>query len=223
MGDVGPDAMEDEGPVHEVALAPFFLAKHEMTLGQWIRVAGYDPGFFTGEGYDAGGVDRALLPVDNVDWHECSRTLRRVGLALPTEAQWEYGARAGTRTTWWTGPDPAAVAGTMNLSERTGDDGYAFLAPAGATPPNPFGLHEVIGNVWEWCRDRYAPYEQAIRPGDGERLPEDPPSRYRVIRGGGFRDPPESARSGHRYFDVPEIVDGMGLRPARELQPPEAR
>ena len=76
------------------------------------------------------------------------------------------------------------------------DDGHVVHAPVGSFAANAFGLHDVLGNVWEWCEDRYSSYEQPARPGDGLR--DEPGSRNRVLRGGSFSDPALSARSAVR-------------------------
>src|SRR5690606_29994467 len=94
---------EDEGPEHEVALAPFFLSKYEMTSGQWLRFTGANPSAHLGEKVDLGFTLRH--PVEQVSWDECDRVLRRMGLVLPTEARWEYAARAGTTTPWSSGAE----------------------------------------------------------------------------------------------------------------------
>ena len=113
-----------------------------------------------------------MNPMERVSWHDVDGFARRLGIALPTETQWEYAARAGTDTAWWTGKERTSLNGKVNLAdaamaEATGgrvellviqtdlDDGYALHAPVGTFPPNAFGLHEVLGNVQEWCLDSY--------------------------------------------------------------------
>lgn len=214
-----PLARPDETP-HEVELSPFLISKFEVTQAQWRRLSGENPSYYGPDGrYERGwnpeGREPAgLEPVENVSWNEARAVLASVGLALPTEAQWEYAARGGTTTPWWTGAQRESLAGAANLldrsTERAGadwptladwpgfDDGYAVHAPVGTFPPNPFGLHEVAGNVWEWCRDAYGPYAGLPRE---DPFRDGPARARRVFRGGSWHYPAPYARSacrGHR-------------------------
>ncbi len=223
-------AAPDETP-HAVELAAFFLAKHEVTQGQWLRMTGGgNPSFFR-PGQVFGGRKTDLLhPVSLVDWHDCNRWFARHGLALPTEAQWEYGCRAGTDTTWWTGSvretlrTPALAANLLDRSAKAVgavwpgiedwpdvDDGFAMTSPVGAFRANAFGLHDVHGNVWEWCRDWYASYETSARLGDGLRGVD--PVEYRVIRGGGCCCNAANQRAADRFPHAPETrYFSLGVR-----------
>src|SRR5262249_5630224 len=157
-------------------------------------------------------------PVDQVSYEECRRTLARLGLMLPSEAQWEYAARGGTSTPWWTGDDSARLKEAANLADRSfgnayvsvksvedWDDGFSVSAPVGTFKANGFGLPDPVGNVWEWCRDHFGSYRDEIAPGDGERIvPGD--ARRRVIRGGSFYVLAVSARSANRDLATPESI-----------------
>ncbi len=230
---VDPAARPSEGPVHEVELTPFFLAKHEVTQGQWQRATGSNPSAYPA-GAEIGGRTHTLLhPVEQIKWGDAKRVLGRLGLALPTEAQWEYGARGGTTTVYWTGDAKESIAGAVNIADRYCkehggpgswgfelwiDDGYVVHAPVGTYQKNPFGLHEVTGNVWEWAEDHYGGYDLPVRPGTGERLvPKDTP---RVFRGGGFRSNAVHVRSGDRYTLYASDFVGfdVGVRAARPLE-----
>jgi formylglycine-generating enzyme required for sulfatase activity/serine/threonine protein kinase len=219
-------AFANEAPPHEVALAPFFLSKYELTQGQWLRAMGANPST-----YGAAGDEPALLhPVETVSRGQCLALVRRLGLELPTEAQWEYAARAGTNTPWWTGADPVSLQGAANLAdqavvraggewpqiERALDDGHFRHAPVTALRANPFGLHHVLGNVWEWCRDDFGGYELPARPGDGLRML--PAPGLPVGRGGGYVNNAAYARASLRDSrpDSPHLL--FGLRPARALE-----
>jgi formylglycine-generating enzyme required for sulfatase activity len=229
-----PDAQSDEGPVHAVALAPFLLSKYEMTQGQWLRVTGANPSIY-GPGTEFDGVRTTLVhPVEQVSWRDCTEVLGRLALQLPTEAQWEYAARAGSPAPWWTGDERSSLEGACNVADRAAkrvganwpgiddwvelDDGFAIHAPCDSFLPNPFGLHNVHGNVWEWCRDSYGTYDLPVNPGDGERLGGNP--TFRVSRGGSFFHAASHARSANRNNSSPDTRSNhLGLRPAAALQP----
>ncbi len=158
-------------------------------------------------------------PVLLVSWNDAEAFLdwlsEKEGRAysLPTEAQWEYAARAGTQTDYFTGDDPASLCEAANIADaallRTvpatrghvaWDDGYPFTAPVGRFKANAFGLHDMHGNVWEWCADWYGePYDH-VSPVDDPAGP--PVGRFRAIRGGGWFNGPGQNRSAQRiYFD----------------------
>ncbi|MBI4882372.1 MAG: SUMF1/EgtB/PvdO family nonheme iron enzyme [Planctomycetes bacterium] len=223
----------EEGPPHEVALAPFFLAKYEMTQAQWLRATGENPSFYPA-GQRFAGKDVTLLhPVENVCWERAREVLRWLDLQLPTEAQWEYACRAGSATAWWCGSAIADVQGAGNLADRfcrehggpttwtyeeALDDGHVVHAPVGSYRPNAFGLHDTIGNVWEWCRDGFGEYRFPAAAGDGLRQVEG--ARYRVFRGGAFSIFAYQARSSTREgFSADYRFNSLGLRPARALEP----
>ena len=139
-------ARDDERP-HQVTLSPFFIGKHELTQGQWLRLRGANPS----ASKDRGDL---ALPVEQVSWNDIGAMTRQSGLLLPTEAQWEYACRAGTTTPWWTGSEESSLsAGAVYGVEQ--------VAPVGTKAANAFGLHDTAGNVWEWCLDTYEPYALA--------------------------------------------------------------
>jgi formylglycine-generating enzyme required for sulfatase activity/predicted Ser/Thr protein kinase len=229
---VDPAAQDHESPVISITLGPFFMSKYEMTQGQWLRVTGRNPSIFC-PGTNFGGLEFADLrnPVEQVSSEDCDTWLFRLGLLVPTEAQWEYAARGGTTTPRWTGIGTEGLAKAANLADEfsrrhaqnpnaqyeSWDDGHAGHAPVGSFAPNPFGLHDVLGNVWEWCRDMYeAGYSSTPRPGDGLRSPN--VSLSRVVRGGAWGYLAVDARSALRFNLPPGNRDGnLGVRPARAL------
>jgi serine/threonine protein kinase/formylglycine-generating enzyme required for sulfatase activity len=228
---VDPSAQDDEIPVHDVTLAPWFLSKYEMTQAQWTRAVGSDPSTY-GPGWRLGGKAVGLRhPVESVSWIDARDALARLGLALPTEAQWEHAARAGTSTPWWTGLTKETLADAENLADqfcRTNgghpswtfegwDDGFAVHAPVGSFRANAFGLHDLLGNVSEWCADPYGFYDDPTRPVDGLRL--SPEGRGRVNRGAAFSFIARNARCAYRSRFAPDFRDAtVGVRPARALQ-----
>jgi formylglycine-generating enzyme required for sulfatase activity len=170
--------------------------------------------------------------VSNMTWIECDREIRRMGLLLPTEAQWEYASRAGTTTPWWTGLERESLRGAVNLADQAAkralvqwplvadwpdlDDGHVVQAPVDALRPNPWGFHNMPGNVWEWCADEYGAYTLPVEDGTGLRLWKGSPNR--VGRGGSFMDAAASARSAHRGAGTTTARQAsIGVRPAFPL------
>ena len=240
MGAVRPDAVHpkgspnvdheakpDEGPVHEVTLDAYLIAKHEVTQGQWVRLWGENPTHYRAGSTYNGQVATLRMPVSDVSWRQSWEACRRWGLQLPTEAQWERACRAGTTTRFFTGNDLASLRGFANIADasrarnHTGpaeirfDDGVINLAPVSALQPNPFGLHDVHGNVWEWCRDGYDSYESNHpRPGHGLRTPWRT-VRECIIRGGSFRSMGLHLRAACREQHVPDwMYFNVGFRAA---------
>ncbi|MEM7164067.1 MAG: SUMF1/EgtB/PvdO family nonheme iron enzyme [Planctomycetota bacterium] len=225
-----PWAAENEGPPHQVSLAPFFISRYPMTQGQWLRIAGVNPSHSDGE-YMAGKQTDLTYPVESVSWDDSVAMLQRLSLQLPTEAQWEYAARAGTTSPWWTGDSIASLQGAANVADRFAKyngpsnwvcddelfDGFVGSSSVGYFRPNAWGLHDVLGNVWEWCRDTFGPYGGDRRSDDGELILD--PGRHRVCRGGGFSYGAAHARSATRNANSPGARGAiLGLRPARPLQ-----
>ena len=185
MGSPGSEAgrIDDEGPVHKVTLSPFLIAKYEVSQAEWKRVMGDNPHppRFKGD----------TLPVERVSWDDCHEFCERTGLSLPTEAQWEYACRAGTS---------GAYAGTGNLDDMGWYDKNSGRRahPVGEKQANDFGLHDMHGNVWEWCKDLY------------EWGPES-----RMLRGGGWDDHAGLCRSAYRFGGHTSFRLGyLGFRPA---------
>jgi formylglycine-generating enzyme required for sulfatase activity len=226
-----------EGPVHEVHLSPFFISKYEMTQGQWLRLTGSNPAF-----WQHGKLRSVLLhPIEFISWSQSHDCLDRAGLALPTEAQWEFAARGGTSTPWYTGSDPSSLleARAENLydeeafaagvasspgKEPLPSDSHAGTAPVGRFSANPFGLHDVLGNVFEYCFDQYThsfyrdspwldPVCPWVRGGSKDEL--------RVLRGGSWASlHTDTARASARDdAGLHGMNSGRGIRPARALDP----
>ncbi len=228
-----PEAISFEAPVHPVRVSPFLLAKYEMTQGQWLRVTNENPSEFSTERDYSEATNPLLHPVESVSWDDCRQLMTRLGLALPTEAQWEYAARAGTSTIWWTGNEKSSLEGAANIADlrlKKGhglptwdyddwlDDGHSVHAPVGSYLPNPSGLHDIHGNVWEWCEDRFSAYTRRTISGDQPR--SNPTSLLRINRGGSFSRSARNVRTARRRFNDPDYkFDDLGVRPARRLNP----
>jgi formylglycine-generating enzyme required for sulfatase activity len=233
-----PETQPFTGPVQQVALSPFLLARHELTRAQWARLCLDDDMEREPSGFPDGHVDTTghrvdgTHPVERVNWLMTDRLLRQHGMTFPTEAQWEYACRAGTGTPWWTGAAREALAGAANVYDVAADrrsamqqvhepfdDGHDLHAPVGSFRANAFGLHDMHGNVGEWCSDAPGPNGMGFRPGDGARRKSDLPGD-RSIRGGSYQQTAWSCRSSTWvYGALEERVIDLGVRPARRLPP----
>ena len=227
-----PHATEADGPVQRVELSPFLIGKHELSQAQWERLTGARPSRFGPGRWGERPVD-LRHPVTDVAWSEATRVLARHELRLPTEAEWEFAARAGTDGPWWTGDQVRSLAGAVNLADAwaaahggagwTGhlawlDDGHTVTAAPDALRANPFGLHHVHGNVWEWCLDSFAPRTLLDDKARLDPRVELETTTLRVIRGGAFNSNALDARSGHRASSPAERTGAsLGLRLGRGL------
>jgi formylglycine-generating enzyme required for sulfatase activity len=214
---IEPDSAAPEVPAHEVVVEPFFLAKHELTAAQHCVYEGDHPGYWdlkrfiarlrerkkNGETID---VERAKLAEQRND---ADRRARQFGTRLPTEAEWEYAARAGTTTAWSFASTEAALRRHANVLDPTPEsprvvvhrradkwlvdsDGFDTPSPVGMFAPNAFGLHDMHGNVSEWCADALTDYDPK---GEATSAVSD---RYRVVRGGSFQSDVQATRSARR-------------------------
>ena len=220
----GPFYLRKDGELVDIRVEPFFISKYEMTQGQWSRTAGSNPSTLTPD-YEEAEVTLAH-PVETVSFHDCEHMLRRLGLMLPTEAQWAFASQGGTSTRFYFGDDVSLLPehGNMDSVELgawdvaavvSTPDGHGIHAPVGSYLPNPFGLHDVCGNVSEWCRQRFE--RTPFRP-----LGNIPPTQdlaNEVIRGGAFDLPPEAAERTARLTDEPHTrTPTNGLRPVLAIQ-----
>ena len=174
-------------------------------------------------------------PVVNVSWNDavafCKWVSEREGAIyrLPTEAEWEYACRAGSTTMYWNGDDPEGLSRVGNAADLTvkgtfpdwttiaSNDGYFFPAPVGQFPANPWGLHDMHGNVWEWTSDWFNEGYYSASPGEDPRGPE--AGTMRVMRGGSWDYGPAQQRSAGRHRREPsQRVHNLGFRVLREVQ-----
>ena len=178
---------ETERPVHSVKIKPFAIGKYEVTQAQWALVMG-------GANPSANKASQDL-PVENVSWTDVQSFLRRLGngYRLPTEAEWEYAARAGTVTDFYFGEDASKSGDFSWFNGNSGDKTH----PVGTKPANNFGLFDMYGNVFEWCEDDWhLTYDGA--PADGTAWVASPRESLRVLRGGSYSADEVSARSADR-------------------------
>lgn len=194
-----PAAEEDEGPVHEVRLSPLLIGKFEVTQAQWKMVSKTNPSHFTGD---------ENRPVDGVFWEDIQEFEAKTGLALPTEAQWEYACRGGTTTVF---------AGKLDdLGWFDGNNGGTTHS-VGQKAANGFGLHDLHGNVWECCEDVYdeAFYGKPEAAGPDAVSTTSFAGHGHFVRGGSWSDDAGFCRSASRIGDPPTHLYGiLGFRAA---------
>jgi len=231
---VSPISIPGEGPVHHVELGePFFLSKYEMTQGQWLRLTWHNPSSFGPHFQDPFLGCDLRHPVETVSQGQALSLLRRIGFTLPTEAQWEYAARAGSGGMYSCGNDKFCLEGAANVRgiEMLGttmvnlsglivepwDDGWANHAPVGTYAPNDFGLLDVHGNVFEWVLEGLGSYKAPTDSADGRRLdPELLPCS--LARGGSFSWTAWAARVTNRADAPAGVATGEnGFRPSRPV------
>ncbi len=189
---MGSETPGHEKPVHHVTISqPYWLGDCEVTQGLWLAVMGKNTKIFT---------EDANHPVDLVSWDDCQNFVQKLnrlvpGLraSLPTEAQWEYACRAGT---------VGDFAGDLNTMAWYQANAGKTTHPVKGMLANAFGLHDMHGNVEEWCADWEAPYAA-----EAQRDPTGPSSgSKRVVRGGGL-DPANLCRSARRFSDPPGTME----------------
>jgi formylglycine-generating enzyme required for sulfatase activity len=201
------DRNENEEPQHEVEVSAFFMGQFPVTQAQYEAVMGTNPSRLQ-------GADR---PVEQVSWHDamefCQRLSARTGriYTLPSEAQWEYACRAGTMTPFYFGE-------TITLEIANFDECHSYVNTSpgpnrrqttnvGSFPANAWGLHDMHGNVWEWCLDhKHDNYIGA--PTDGSAWNLGGNSDFRILRGGSWFTIPNNCRSAYRTVSVPAFGNG---------------
>lgn len=204
MGDRLGNGNDDERPVHEVCVARFYIGKFEVTQDQYQAIMAGNPSRFIGG---------KLFPVEQVSWNDAqefiSRLNKRTGrnYRLPTEAEWEYAARSGGKNEIFAGSsEPHSVAWYWQYH----DDVYS-TKEVGSKRANGLGIHDMSGNVWEWCSDWYAgDYYQTSSPNN----PAGPSSgSTRVARGGGWNNHPWHMRVSFRAHYPPDRrIINVGFR-----------
>ena len=184
---------------HQVKLTEgFWMLETEVTQTMWKHIMGNEPSHFKGP----------QNPVEQVSWSKCEEFCQKLSakvggiVSLPTEAQWEYACRAGSEK---------AYAGNLAAMAWYGEDKYhGSTHQVGLKQPNAWGLYDMHGNVWEWCRDWYAGYRTTNQPN-----PNGPNNgKYRVNRGGSWASEPGACRSASRDSNIPEDESpSIGFRP----------
>ena len=221
------DRQDDEGPRRNVTIGqPFAMGVYEVTFTEWdaCTAAGYCRGGVSDEGWG-----RGARPVINVSWDDIQQFVRWMNsqvsgtpYRLPSEAEWEYAARAGSDTAFWWGnrisPDQANYAGQYAYNNGPTGVYREQTLPVGSFNANPFGLYDVHGNVWEWVQDCYVDSYSGGPTNGSARTSGD--CSQRVLRGGSWDFNPGFLRSAYRLRFRPDgRVRIFGFRLARTLTP----
>lgn len=222
----------NEMPVHEVCVSPFKMDAFEITQRNFQFVINLNPSHFQG----------AELPVDSVTWMDANDYCRKVGKRLPTEAEWEYAARAGASTEYYWGEHYDPKMGNLcdsscelNVRSKEISDGFKHTAPVGSFPSSPFGLHDMAGNVSEWVWDSYhetyylmspkndpkgyIPNQKiAVKKGPEDLFLAERSASRKIVRGGAWENHYSAGRSASRKVFYPGYrFEGVGFRCAADL------
>lgn len=214
--DIGAEDFKESRPVHTVAVEPFYLGKFEVTQTEWGALMGLGPSKHNGNG---------SLPVERISWHDAQSFVARLnqqtpggGFRLPTEAEWEYAARAGAgvfkefelaRYAWY-----RENSGDPNPAEDFRNIDTFSTHPVGQKEPNHWGFHDMHGNVWEWTSSLFRPY--FYDSADGRESPTGQGNR--VLRGGGYADMADLLHPALRHSERPtRQYRWNGFRLARSI------
>jgi formylglycine-generating enzyme required for sulfatase activity len=203
---MGSSDTTEAGPQRAVTITQgFLLGKYEVTQRQWESVMGTGP--WTENSYVTEEDVDAAKPAMSITWGETQALVRLLNLDggtgtyhLPTEAEWEYACRAGTTTLWSFGDDASQLEDYAWYSDNAWHVGAPYVHQVGTKLPNPWGLHDMHGNVDEWCQDflwSYEPGPQTDPTGDWSGGPK------HVYRGGFYGTPAPYTRSAHRDGALP--------------------
>lgn len=204
------EGQENERPVREVAINDaFYMSVHEVTQRQWEMLMDENPSRFPDP----------FHPVEQVSWEDVQRFLETLNereegarYRLPTEAEWEYAARAGSRTSYHFGDDRDELGEYAWFIQNAGGHTY----PIKRKKPNAFGLHDMHGNVWEWTQDYYHPTYYRWGASADPQGPDQ--GRGYVIRGGGWADGAVDLRAANRGWAPPDFTkEVLGFRLVREI------
>jgi formylglycine-generating enzyme required for sulfatase activity len=240
MGDIQGGGDSDEKPVHRVSVNQFAMGRYEVTVGEYLRFvratdrhapewqeAGSKYNFQTGTESHYKNLGSALTkkdhPIVGVSWNDATAYTEWLSLQtgqsyrLPTEAEWEYAARAGSNTKYWWGNEIGS--NKANCWQKQCGDHFEYTAPVGSFAPNQFGLYDTVGNVWEWsCSE----YENRYKGKEKYCLSKNraKSDSLFVLRGGSWDFNAGWTRSSDRGRDSRAGHGGFyGFRLARLLQP----
>ena len=198
------ESRQDDETQHEVTLTKgFWLGKYEVTQAQWQEVMGNNPSYYEGDGQ---------RPVDTVSWDDCKQFIAKLNVSsegpfrLPTEAEWEYACRAGSTTSYCFGDDEAELGEYAWYQANSGEQTHLV----GQKTPNAWGLHDMHGNVWEWCQDWRGGFLSStiVDPtGPNDWMGRGVPAR--IKRGGSWNYFATNCRAAYRGWDNP--ANGVGF------------
>jgi sulfatase modifying factor 1 len=207
------DKEEVDATPHEIAVSAFAIDKHLVTQGQYQKVMGSNPSRWKGDKNPVEQVRwsdavkfcnkrselEGLQPCYNLETWTCN--FEANGYRLPTEAEWEYACRAGTTTAYFFGDNPAKLGDYAWFDKNSG----LRPRPVGEKQPNPWGLYDMCGNVWQWCNDFYKVDYYQESPKEDPRGPK--AGETKVVRGGAWKSSNDICRSGYRYNENPGYAD----------------
>lgn len=207
------DKNEPDAPPHEVTVSGFMMDKFLVTQELFQKVMSQNPSRWKGD----------KNPVEQVRWSDavkfCNKRSETEGLKpcydlqkwtcdftangyrLPTEAEWEYACRAGSTTDYYFGAQATALKDHAWFDKNSG----LRTKPVGQKKPNAWGLHDMVGNTWQWCNDFYKVDYYKESPKQDPRGPAS--GQTKVVRGGAFKSPADNCRSGYRYNESPGYAD----------------
>jgi formylglycine-generating enzyme required for sulfatase activity len=209
MGSPDTEVKREEGEdLHEVEISKaFYIGKFEVTQAEYKAVMDKNPSRFQGD----------KLPVETVSWVEakefCDKLSKKENkqYTLPTEAEWEYACRAGTKTPFCYGKSVSTDDINYNGNKVYGDGKKGEFrkktTPVGSFAPNKWGLHDMHGNVWEWCEDFYDENYYKNSPKKDPKGADK--GEWRVLRGGSWDSPPEECRSAYRSGREPDSKENV--------------
>ena len=197
----GGDAWDNEKPVHRVTLSGYYIGMYEVTQELWEAVMGSNPSYFKG----------AQNPVESVSWNDCQEFVSRLNsltgrmFRLPTEAEWEYAARGGNKSSHYKYSGSGNIGNVAWYYDNSGSRTHAV----GTKSPNELGIYDMSGNVWEWCSDLWGDYSA-----EAQTNPQGPSSGdKRVLRGGRWGSRARYCRVSNRDYGDPDYsLSRSGLR-----------
>ena len=210
---MGDNKGKDDEAEHEVYVSPFFIDVTPVTQAEYERLMGDNPAKFVHPQHpveqipwsdavrycNARSLEEGLEPAYDITSWTCN--FEASGYRLPTEAEWEYAARAGTNTRYFFGNDARTLNTYAWYNENSGDK----TRPVARKRANPWKLHDMTGNVWEWCNDYYSAAYYKESPKENPRGPET--GEYKVLRGGCWNSSANSCRVACRYYEIPCYTD----------------
>ena len=223
---MGSKLKKDEKPIHRVSIKSYYMDKYEVTVGQFQEFCRATGKRMPKQPYWNGSKH----PVVNVSWNAAKLYAKWKKKRLPTEAEWEYAARSGAKGYYyaWGNKNPfkkngGNIADEAILIEKQNwriwknyYDGYVYTAPVGSFNSNEFGLHDMTGNVWEWCSDWYAPDYYKNSP--AENPPGPNKGTHRILRGGSWNFDPRGVLATKRLNYRPDVtLDYVGFRCVKDL------